>query len=486
VLEQIITAIVETADAVYMLEAAMEKPVIADEGPNWEAPVVRTLHAVIRGDKAAVRGGWRELTDSLLQSPLLYVALARGGNPQRIAAARGLQRMLRRLLDCLPRLGLLRETYWLLQTSQDMELDHPVGPGAVTEFDQLFEIGCRAMVRCLVESSRDWSPKRSSAGADEPLIKLLEQLTEALLRCWLDHSRGVRLSVLEGISEQQRWNQLKRFIELYGHDLFTQEFMQLGNLRAILHEGVDAYLEALAEEGQASLRLLEDLDSRIPRKRAVEYLALILEAILEHYPEYVDYNSTTTQSDRGEMLYSLLDFLRLAVSYDRVAWNLRPIVLAHDVLVRAGHDTAAQSWREAVGERTKGMADDHGKRFARLSRKYGMRLPSIAERLGERFVRPLEIDRLRALVRAAMEELQHGLSGSAFRRLEAEIKPFLNEVFGAGFDLPLWLDGLEREVERVESGEADLGPSDPLVALPQTRLSLPEARKQMRAIVHEE
>jgi len=40
-------------------------------------------------------------------------------------------------------------------------------------------------------------------------------------------------------------------------------------------------------------------------------LSLILEAILENYGEYRDYNSTTTQSDRGDMLYTLLDFLRL-------------------------------------------------------------------------------------------------------------------------------------------------------------------------------
>ena len=115
---------------------------------------------------------------------------------------------------------------------------------------------------------------------------------------------------------------------------------------------------------------------------------------MENYPEYVDYNSTTTQSDRGEMLYTLLDYLRLRASYDRVAWNLQPVVLAHEVLVRSGHDEAAEVWRAAVSERTASIAEDHLKRFQRLNRKYGMRLPSIADRLGERFVRPLVVDRL--------------------------------------------------------------------------------------------
>ena len=41
----------------------------------------------------------------------------------------------------------------------------------------------------------------------------------------------MRLSVLETVSDKDRWHELKRFIERYGHDLFTQRFMNLGNLR---------------------------------------------------------------------------------------------------------------------------------------------------------------------------------------------------------------------------------------------------------------
>ncbi len=151
-------------------------------------------------------------------------------------------------------------------------------------------------------------------------------------------------------------------------------------------------------------RLLDDLDSRIPREEAVRWLSIALEAVVENYAEYVDYNSTTTQSDRGDMLYTLLDYLRLRASYDRVAWNLQPVVLAHEVLVRSGHDEAANVWRAAVAERTASIAEDHLKRFTRLNRKYGMRLPSIADRLGERFVRPLVVDRLCALIEPAMNE----------------------------------------------------------------------------------
>lgn len=489
-LEEIIAACVETIDAARMLRATMQHPATPADAEGWEGTVVRVLHLVLRGDAAAVRGRWRELTDALVRQPLLYVALARGGNPQRVVASRGLQRMLQRLLAYLPKLGLVRETFWLLETVQDMEFDHPVGPGAITEFDMVFEIGCRSIVQCLVDSSAGWrkSGSRTVRTADLDLVGMLELLVEALLRCWLAHSRGVRLSVLETVADQQRWMQLKRFIERYGADLFTQQFMNMGNLRAILHEGVDAWLQSVEEipDADETIRLLGDLGARLPRDEAVRCLTLAIESVVENYPVYIDYNSTTTQSDRGEMLYTLLDFLRLGASYDRVAWNLRPIVIAHDVLVRRGHAAAAEMWREAVVQRTAEIADDHQKRLARLGRKYGMRLPSLADRLAERFVRPLAIDRLRALVRPAVEELDRGPPGDAFSRLEDEIAGFSQEISGSGFDLPTWLEALDEEVDRVQTKVDDSEPLDPLLALPQVRLTLTDARKQINAIVREE
>ena len=190
------------------------------------------LRAVLRGDAAAVRRPWSALRPPrLAQQPLLYVALARGGNPLRIVASRGLQAMLRRLLGYLPRLGLLTETTRLIETIQEMELGHPVGPGAVTEFDRMFKIGCKAIVRALVSASQNWRLPKTAAPRgrrDAELVGFLEPTIEALLRCWLVHSRGVRLSVLETVAEKKTWDELKQFIQRYGHDLFTQRFMSWG------------------------------------------------------------------------------------------------------------------------------------------------------------------------------------------------------------------------------------------------------------------
>jgi hypothetical protein len=498
-LEEVIEACVETGDAARMIRASMTKPPELTDRGVWERHAVDVLAAVLRGDVDRVRRVWPKLLPTFNKQPLLYVALGRGGNPQRIVASRSLQYVFRRLLAYLPRLGLMAETCQLLETAQRMEVGHPVGPGAITEFDRIFEIGCRSITECLVASSAQWTGKRSKknkgvakeagAASDGQLIECLEQVIEVLLRYWLLHSHGVRLSVLETVSESQRWKRLKEFIERYGSDLFTQRFMNLGNLRGILHQGPREYLETLVEDPDPDeeYRLVNELDTVIPIDEASHWLGIAIEAVVENYGEYIDYNSITTQSDRGDMLYTLLDFLRLRANYDRLAWNLRPVVLAHEVLVRRRREGAAEIWRRAVAERTSPIAEEHLKRFHRLCKKYGMRLPSIVEHLGERFIRPLEIDRLCALLRPAIEELRSGQPGEKLRQFEEHIARFTQEPAGAGFELPGWLDALEQEMERVpwETTEEEDDLLDPLIHLPQVCLSRAEVKRQIQEMLGE-
>ena len=203
---------------------------------------------------------------------------------------------------------------------------------------------------------------------------------------------------------------------------------------------------------------------------AVRWLGLAIEAVVENYPEYVDYNSITTQSDRGDMLYTLLDFLRLRANYDRVAWNLRPILLTHEVLVRSGRDHAAEIWRKAVAERTDDIADDCLRRLRNMNKKYGMKLPSIAERLEERFIRPLQVDRLCAMVRPAMEELRDGRPQKTFPQLEKLVGEFTKKISGAGFETPDWLADLEDEAEQVQAPLIEDDFPDPYLNLPEVHL----------------
>jgi hypothetical protein len=489
-LERIVATCVETGDAAALIPMVTGQEPPGKRGNDWEILARRVLRALYRGQIEFARGLWPRLRQALGKQPLLYLPLARGGAPQRIAQSRSLHQVLRRLLVAFPRSGLIQETSELLKTIQRMERNHPAGPSSVTEFDRLFEIAARGVLQCAIASAPQSSARaRQGAGAaDEKLIAMLERPIEVLLKRWLSHSRHVRVSVLEVVADETRWQELRKFIERYGHDLFTQQLLTTyGKLRAILHEGVGAYLQALEEESddEEKPRLVQDLDGPLPRDHAVRCLELCLEAIVENYSEYLDYNSTTTQSDRGEMLYVLLDFLRLEASYESVAWNLKPVLLAHEALVQAGRNGAAKRWRDAVADRTASIADEHLRRLERLAASYGVRLRTVADRLGQRFVQPLAVDRLCALVRPAVEELRAGRKPASFSALQRELAPFTAEPGGIGYELPPWLEALEQAVEQAQMENPDDEHSAPIApSVPQVRLPLEDLRRQIDSWDH--
>ena len=485
-LERIISTAVLMSDAARTLCAASG----LDPDDPEERSDTQLLQAVLSGDAEQIRQLWPSWIEALHARPILYIPLSRGGDPGPIVEARATQQLLRDLLVWLPRLGMIFETSQLLDVAQLMEADNPVGPGAVTEFDQLFEAGYRGMVQNIAASADHWIKQSDSSGRQTDftnplLIECLKQLAESQLKRWLDHSRTLRLSVVERLASDKQWQQLVDFIQRYGGDLFTQRFLILGNLRAILHQGVEAWLRQLEEndEEDYAQRLLDDLDGPLPREVAVKELTLIFEAIVENYSEYRDYNSTTTQSDRGDMLYTLIDFVRLRSDYDRVAWNLRPVVLAHEILVREGRLEAASLWRRELVERTSEVADRNVRRLNELSQQYGMRLPTISDRIGERFVRPLTIDRVRSLVRPAMEEAAAEEESVSFALFEPEVEELAREPTGVGFDIPTWLEALETEVAQVRSRERHSeDPSEALDRVPRVTLSIEELQDQLDAI----
>jgi len=134
-------------------------------------------------------------------------------------------------------------------------------------------------------------------------------------------------------------------------------------------------------------------------------------------------------------------------------WNIRPVALAHEVLVRSGWHSVAELWRRAIAERTEHIADWHLKRMDELTRQYGVRLSSIADLLAERLVRPLAIDRVRALVAPAMDNARHARPPGSFAALEQELVEFSEHPSGAGLDVPAWLISLEEEVAQVERAQ---------------------------------
>jgi hypothetical protein len=466
-LENVMSTMVVMASAARTLLAVSGAEPSDDKLPAWERLAIDVRRAISQRQHKAAQKQMFKLARALGKEPLLYVPLSRGGDPEKIVRARTLQSLIAELLKALPRLGLWSATCRLLETAWEMETGHKVGRGAVSEFDWLFATGFQALVESLVACVEDWAagakPGQPEEHFDAELIEFLNQLTEKLLRLWLRHSSTLRLSVMEGVDEDE-WKQLVSFIRNYGHDLFTPQFLNEGNLRAILHQGAKTFLEKLKEQPdpKGAHKLIADLDHGIPLAEAADRLELIMQAVVENDEEYNDYNHTTTQSDKGELLFCMLDFVRVKVSYERTAWKLTPVVLAHEVLVRRRRMASAELWRRGIVEQTSLVALQHLERYTRLTEKYGMRLPTVADRLHERFVRPLDVDRIRALIKPAMAELKAGQATRTFELLEQEIADFAATPSGVGLDVPQWLLALDEEVQRAQSqGQPELSHRNP-------------------------
>jgi hypothetical protein len=107
-------------------------------------------------------------------------------------------------------------------------------------------------------------------------------------------------------------------------------------------------------------------------------------------------------------------------------------------------------------------------------------MPTVADRLGERFVRPMVIDCIRALVRPAIEERQQTAPGKSFELLQKETDALTREPTGVGLDVPAWLMSLEEEVATALGDHSEREPSRELEdAIPQQPLTLAEARRQL-------
>lgn len=530
-LERIISAAVETADARRLLLANLtvcdaNAPSVKKELsglPEDDRLAIEIVGRLLHGDHEAVSEQFSRLIIALRSKKLLYIPLARGGDPGLIYSVRLRRRVLSHLLTWLPRQGFFLQACHLIETARFMEHHNPIGPGAVTEFDDLFKLCFVSMVRAAVQNSLKWratelrvlaaaQSDKSESEPEEPakkgnddssteeetesesktdsyrpddvipseldleslqvpsldahdgealaeleprsdeLIAVLEQLTEVMLGSWLSHSRTLRLSVLETVDNSRSWKKLVDFIQRFGGPLFTQSFLRLGNVRAILHQGVGHWLDQIVEEGNEDELggLIEAIDEGlVDRKHVEQVMSVVLEAVIDHYSEYRDYNSTTTQSDRGEMLYMLLDFLRLRVRYDRVSWNLKPIYWTHEVLVRGGCHQTAQQWRRALAERIGRESELYLSHLSDLQQKYAMRMPTVADRLHERFTRPMTVDRMRALVGPAIRQFRDAGYSNAFDLLIDECKLMMEQPTGVGLDIPQWLTSLEDEVETV-------------------------------------
>jgi len=447
-------------------------------GPAWEPGLLGLEQSLWQGDAGRTHTLLPAFLQQFQQEPLLFRPLAQGGNPRDVLRASLAQIVLHGLAFNLPRLGLIRDTFGLVKTAFDMEQAQTLDGPRMTGFDRLFHVACNATVEAILDGAEAEAADPDDEENGQRLAALLERIVEPFLALWIRHSNTLRVSAIEALADDKGWQALRVFVERYGKDLFTQRFLTPANLRGILHRGVGAYLDYLQVNPDPlhPIRLLDDLDQKIPRLHAENMLEVILRVIIENHEEYRDYNATTTQSDFGENLHQLFDFLRLKASYERNAWQLRPLNEVHEMMVRR-QPQASAFWREQVKELTHELADEHLEELSRLEAEHGMRLRTIADRLGERFIKPMEIDRLCALIEPAMDAARQF---TAKTPLEDELTPFTENPTGAGLDVPHWLRRLEGEVQRVRNARTDLARlAESMYPIPKKVITFADLRRQL-------
>jgi hypothetical protein len=454
VTEEALTAAVAADRAIRALQAAANEP--ADVGgEGWEPFAVEVERRLAQGDVSATAAAVRRLLPRLKIEPLLYVPLAAGGHPRQILRARTAQAVLHDLMEQLPRLGLLREAFAVVQTARAMEQASPPEGRKVTEFDRLFPVALQATVNAVLDLAD------GPAGlSDDELQTALKRVTDPYLVLWVEHSQTLRLSVLESVQSAVEWERLRGFVQRYGPELFTAGFLNLASLRSVLHRGVSAWLDELPRADDPPEKFLDELDDKLPRAQAVRMLETVLQAVVENYDEYRDYNTTTTQSDYGENLFVLLDFLRLKAAYERDNWRMRPLVLVHEVLCRRDRVADVADWQSGILHYTLEHADRHLAELSRIEASHGLKLRTVRDRVGERFIAPLAVDRMCALVGPAAAAADPGEPGgtAAFARLHGEITAFSATPAGVGLEVPVWLRRLEAELYRLRH-EPRLGAS---------------------------
>jgi hypothetical protein len=320
---------------------------------------------------------------------------------------------------------------------------------SITEFDRLVEHGLSSLLQVVLSASRSW---RAADRTDRCLTQLFSAIVEPYMELWMKHSATMRLSTVEWLNERETWREVKQFISNYGADLFHPRMLAMGNLRAIVQRGAEEYLAYLEQNDDPlhPIRLLAEIDYVVSRRQAAETLELILRIVVEKFDRFLEYNSTTTHSDYGDQLHCLLDFVRLEADYDRYDWNLRPVQIAHDVLARAGLVGAARLWQKNVERNTLGVSKSFHDKLKRIEKQHGMRLPSVTDRIGEKFVKPLQLDSILSLVRPSMFERRAGGPLEAFAQLEPLVEDYLQTSSGSALDVQPWMQSLTDEVDVVD------------------------------------
>ncbi|MGQ9503555.1 MAG: hypothetical protein ACUVQG_00830 [Thermogutta sp.] len=455
--ERVVHTAMDALSLRYLIKAVLdiEQSSNSKESLHWDDYYPQVLRAVLYGDETTFHELMKFFPEMIESRPILYASLMRGGDPRLYFTARGTHRAIGLLAYLMARQGWAGAMIGLLTLVKNAEQKQAEGGGKISEIEHLFEAVADGIFSALIASEqarrRDQSGNLSQREA-EHLIEALESVCQVLVDIWATISHEIYLSTVETSAFQRSWQEIRQFIRKFGQEIFTPMFMAHSNLRAIIAMGTGHWLKLVQESNNAQWsRLIEALDTgELNPKKAAEYLRLILEAVIENYEDYLDYNSMTTQSDYGKNLHILIDFLRLKCEYQRRHWMLKPFFLAHRCLIHAQLWDAAQIWEESVNSHFQGWSEIFVKKYDAIRSAHGIHLPGLFETLNNGFGFTLAMQHVLGLVQHVVRELESGQASTALARLTQRIQSFGTFHVRYGFHRPEWIDDLENAIQQAQ------------------------------------
>jgi hypothetical protein len=305
--------------------------------------------------------------------------------------------------------------------------------------------------------------KAFEAGSEEDRLKVLEprirNLTQVFTDLWVWQSSSMRLSIVEDLLDPNFAEAVEDFITAYGDELFHTRMLTLGNIRTILHHGVETLFAELAEASATQpYMLIDHLESGvISQDEAEDVTEFVLECLVDNFERFMEYNTTTTYSDYGSRLYCFLDFLRVELLYHRFEWLHAPWQLVHEVLCRHSETKVAEAVRDVLQMKTADEAQGIVNALLELEKKYGVKLPAMHDHINERIVGGMEQSAIAAMIsKACQSEAGGGHSSEAaacFQSLRVRIANYMKTRSGSGIEAPVWMQRLGTELDQIQDRE---------------------------------
>ena len=451
-LERALHAALDIANLRFLIRAAMgdrfpTEPTVRDE---WEDVYSGLLRSVLFSQPEIFEESLEKIPALINERPVLYQPITRGGSPKTYFEARVLHRSLGLLVYLASRAGWVLPALSVVSFVKSAEQSQVESGGKVSEIERLFEALAEGIMAALVAA-----PQNPRISAEEHRHRILENLitvAQVLADFWMALSQEIYLSTLETTPFQKQWRDLRKFIMDYGQAIFTPTFMAQANLRGVLTTGPIRWLEAAIESDEPQFqKLCDDVrPGELPLAKAGEYLRLIIESVLENYEDYLDYNSMTVQSDYGQNLYILLEFLKLKAEFLRRQWMLKPFIVAHRVLLLHEQWELAEAWENELATQFRGWDEVFLKKYERLRKMHGIHLAGLYELLKGGCLRPLQEAHIAALVRPAMRELSIGQPGQHFEQFTQRAEKLGSFHIPFGYRRPDWMEDLEQAIDRAE------------------------------------